>query len=55
MNRSSSVISTIGIVLPIVSAGHHGIDLSEVGSVAGPLLALSLDAGLASALIDAGW
>lgn len=49
------MISAIGLLLLIVSAWHHITEFFAIESIAGPAIALSLDAGLACVLIYAGW
>ncbi len=48
-------VVAVGVILLLASVGHHVQEIDEVGQLAGPLVALSLDAGTASVLIFVGW
>lgn len=51
----SLVVMLVGGTLCVSSVVHHLRELSAVGDVAGPVLALAIDGGLASLLTYAGW
>jgi len=53
--RGPLTVAAVGVALLFASVGHHIREVGSVGQLAGPLVALSLDAGMASVLIYAGW
>lgn len=55
MNRGPLTVSMIGVVLLFIAAWHHVTEIGAIGATAGPLLGLTVDAGLACTLIYAGW
>jgi PAS domain S-box len=51
----SLVVALVGGTLCVSAAVHHAGEVSAVSSVAGPMLALAIDGGLALVLTYAGW
>ena len=51
----SLVVMLVGGTLCVSSVVHHARELNEVGSVAGPMLALAIDGGWAAIIVYGGW
>lgn len=54
-DKGSIITTSVGSLLLFVSAVHHGLELSSLDSMVGPVVAFLIDGGLSAGLIYGGW